>query len=231
VNINEDHPGKLLAPSYGALLFLADIDRRRQEWKHKGPRWAFAQFNRWCTEELDLRGAYENQMAVDLLFGSRSRKDGARRLLKLGGSDTPDALAQKCWNAAWDIEFLRLSERYLMGEMPDQPGEHKIANIVTANVDPGFVRMAAQLTAVIKFDNATVPYAVHDFTGVDPKDVDFVRELWQARDDSTNRNPSRILEISANREEKVFGAVRKLEELVGVSISSLNGLNPTEPDA
>jgi hypothetical protein len=109
--------------------------------------WALTAYVEWLASELGVVGAYETQMGIDLLLGDDERRNGVRRVLKLGGSEQPDVLADRCWNAAWDILFLRITEGATYGLL-EGAAERAITLLVTKNRDPGFVRAQSEIRHV-----------------------------------------------------------------------------------
>lgn len=64
------HPGILVAPAYGALLYLCRLDSTRSRWRSRPTEDVFAEFYAWLSDELGIRGAYEIAAGIDFLVGS-----------------------------------------------------------------------------------------------------------------------------------------------------------------
>ena len=130
--------------SYGSLLYLLRLERDRRRWRQQGPLRAITNYVDWLAAELDFVGSYEVQIGIDLLMGDEARRNGARGLLKLGGSESPDKLAKNCWSTAWDINHLRMAEGETFGLL----GESAPTFLVTRDPDPGFVRTQAEISEI-----------------------------------------------------------------------------------
>jgi hypothetical protein len=126
--------------SYGSLLYLLQLERNRARWRQKGPLWATSTYVNWLAAELDFVGSYEVQIGIDLFMGDDARRNGARGLLKFGGSESPDRLARNCWSTAWDVNHLRMAE----GETFGLFGESAPTFLVTRDPawSPGILTLA-----------------------------------------------------------------------------------------
>jgi hypothetical protein len=145
---SDARPGQMLIARYGALLFLSHIDRSRSGRRNHKPLESLKAFVDWMTFDLGVRGVYETQLALDLLIGDRDRKNGARRLLKLSGAEDPETLANRAWNAAWDLEFLSLTERWSFGLEGSVMADQVMTHLLTRNLDPGFIRMHSAMVKI-----------------------------------------------------------------------------------
>ena len=202
------HPGALVGSAYGALLYLCKLDATRSRWRSRPIDEVFSEFYAWISDELGVRGAYEIAAGIDFLVGSPKRRDGLRKMLKLGGGETADGLATKAWNAAWDLQFLRLTDSDALGL---SPANKSIANtaLVTRNIDPWLVRTQSRIRMVVNGK----PYVfteLDDETNLTPAmkkliEPDFLVDHWRSQ-----REP----EATAKR---LRAAVHALEADLGVS--------------
>jgi hypothetical protein len=216
----------VVMPSYGCLLYLCHLDRTRAIWRARGPLYALTTYLDWMTEELGAVDGYVLQLVLDLLFGSDERMNGVRRLLKLGGREEPDLLADRCWNAAWDLLFLKTTEgtTFGLGVMAKRPRANTA--LVTRNLDPGFVRAQSEIRGVIELPDPRgniglmeIDWSQHPRARED----EAVRELLARR----LSDPSRLIGIWLDVEsaaQQARNATREVETLVGVTKSALVGL-------
>jgi hypothetical protein len=201
--------------SYASLLYLLRLDRDRRRWRQKGPLWAITDYVEWLAANLDFVGSYEMQIGINLLMGDEARRNGASRLLKLGGSETPDKLAKNCWSTAWDINYLRMSEGETFGLL----GESSPAVLVTRDADPGFVRAQAEISEV-----------AHAPTGGPTVGV---RLTWLQHPDVVETELAAVLEKHVGRHRRgadierrvnrMVAATKELEADIGIAPSAFTG--------
>lgn len=147
----------VMGASYGALLKGCEIHNRRSGARKSAnvAVGAFAEFLDWMIDELGTVMAYELRVAA-ILFGGNSKAYGnARRLLKLSGDEDRDGLADKAWNAAWDLWLIRVSDGLSAGLiLGDEPQLETW--VVTRNFDLAWIRSGSRLGAVITTDQQFV---------------------------------------------------------------------------
>ncbi len=106
--------GLAVNPTYAALLYASHLEQHSTDRSI-----AAANFERWVDwlyDELDVAGPYEIAVARRLLAGTPTEHREARAFLKLrGGRYSADQLADRSWNAAWDIWMLRYTEARTVG--------------------------------------------------------------------------------------------------------------------
>lgn len=129
-------------------------------------------------------------------------------MLKLGGAETGDGLAARAWNAAWDLQFLRLTDSSTLGFLPADDATVNTA-LVTRNIDPWLVRTQSRVRMTVDGK----PY-LHttwdDETDLKPTikklvEPDFLIDHWRAQ-----RDP-----VATAR--RLYAAVHYLEADLGVS--------------
>jgi hypothetical protein len=59
----------------------------------EGALYALDLYAEWICNTLGVFGAYEIQLAIDLLLGRDSRRNDARAFLKIGRGESPDTVA------------------------------------------------------------------------------------------------------------------------------------------
>jgi hypothetical protein len=154
--VNTD-PRILLIAQYGALLYLFQLERRRAERKSRGREWALTQTAEWMTNTLGVRTSYVFALAIGFFAGSSAAQNDVRRILKFDGSETPDQIASKCWNVAWDILMTGLGEGLSYGLLDDTNA--RATALVTADKDPTLLRAAAHLGGLITDRTEKIPFA------------------------------------------------------------------------
>lgn len=217
------NPAEFLAARYGSLLYLAHLDQTRHKWKSKGPLWALDDLVNWMTYELGVRSIYEMQLALDLLLGKEERRNGARRMLKLGGREAPDLLADRAWNAAWDIQFLSLTESMTYGLAGSGEVPWRETRLVTRNLDPGFLRMHAQMESIADAGRGRSPGIELDWSNHQSVDNDSVRRILDGHL-SPEELWARLEYGPRDAPQRAFGAVRALEAGLGVRNSAVADL-------
>ena len=205
------HPGIMLVGPYGSLLKLCQLESIRDRRGERGPIWAAKEYVRWLRDVLGVRGSYEVAFGLDLFVGSEERRNDARRMLKLGGREAPNDLASRCWNAAWDIHFVRMVDLLTYGGLGASSTMQTC--VITRNSDPAFLRSVTEVHELIFFPKGPVPLTAGDWY-IDPNsDHD-----WQ---DLLDLNLETSLERSTRDPQDIFDrecqAVAKLEEEMGVS--------------
>lgn len=208
--------------SYTALLYLCHLDRTRQAWRGRGNLWALQEYHRWMSEDLGLRLAYELVAAADMFFGTQDRRNAVRRLLKLGGRETPDQIADQAWNAAWDVTFVRMTEGMSLGLLPLDRA--KATCVLSRDLDPWLVRTASQVRMVIDGGEARLPYLMSQW-GELGDDVhaqimqmlqsDPLEDYWRSR-----RDPQQLT-------DQLVRVLRELEQAMGITIpTAASSLTP-----
>jgi hypothetical protein len=213
-----DGPATQLMPTYAALLHLRWLDSRRSSWKQKGGLHALDLYADWVCNTLGLFAAYEIQLGIDLLLGRDNRRNKARAFLKIGGGEPADTIADRCWNAAWDLFFLRSTESATFGLGDFRSMERKPTVLVTRDPDPGFVRELAQMQIADMWPSE--PGSFIGFTWTEHTaahaDIDAVLRRHQADRGRESRPP-------AERAAMVLAATREAEAALGVNVSALQG--------
>lgn len=66
----------------------------RNRWRQRGTLWPIERLHDWSRNKLGARGAYEIALAATL-FLDRNAEGRVRKLLKFGGNESPDDVADK----------------------------------------------------------------------------------------------------------------------------------------
>ncbi|PLS24537.1 hypothetical protein BLI708_10275 [Bifidobacterium imperatoris] len=107
-----------------------------------------AEYVSWVNTRLGTLSAYELQVAVDMLVGSTSRSEQARKLIKYSSNESIDDLSRKAWNAAWDCYFISVTDAYEAGLEYETGMPKRKTVLVTRNIDPVWLREKATLSDV-----------------------------------------------------------------------------------
>lgn len=205
----------LIAGTYAAMLYICHLERTRKKWKQRGTSWAIQNYYDWMKDTLGVLLHFEFALGVDMLAARNVRKQSAQQLLKYGGSETPDEVADKAWNAAWDIWFMRLPEGLTYGLL--HGAETAPAALVTANKDPGYIRQVSELRTFIDTGEGVVPFALNTWDDT-IQDAEFLKSLLRldlmeslAR---SKRNPKEVV-------QRVIATVDSLEREIGVERRSV----------
>jgi hypothetical protein len=138
---------ELIGPSYGALLKISDLSKRRD---NRPATRRIEEFLDWMMDTLGVCLPYETRVAVAMMAGTPEAKGKAQKLLKFSGSGDPDKMADNAWNAAWDLWFLRESEGHTFGMLRAQhEGASEVTALITRNYDPLWLREAGSIRATI----------------------------------------------------------------------------------
>jgi|GEM_PF-2898982 len=151
------HPLSVLLASYASLLYLRKLDSTRSSWRGRGPKWAVRDYIEWMTNIFGTRNAYEVAAGIDLFCGDDARRNSVRNLLKIGGREEPDQLADRTWNAAWDLWFVHLTDGATYGMLPNNAPPEETC-VVTRNVDPELVRTASRVVSIIQTGAGSFPF-------------------------------------------------------------------------
>jgi hypothetical protein len=212
----DDHPAHLLVGSYGSLLYM-NLAARESGRTVK----ALRAYLEWLRDSLGVRGAYEVQLGLDFFLGDSARRSGVQHLLRIGGSESSDTLADRCWNAAWDLLFLRLTEGGTYGIQPVKKNHGGPVVLVTRNLDPGFVRAASEVRGLIRMPSPTgdVVFTQVDWSQHPRLELDQVSDLLGAT--PTHADALRMTRDPAEMANQAFSATRELECRLGVTRSAL----------
>lgn len=216
-----DRPGAMLVARYGALLFLCHLERSRKSGDDSLAR--LKKFVDWMSFELGVRGVYETQLALDLFLGDKVRMNGARRLLKLGGREEPNTLADRAWNAAWDLEFLSMTERWSFGLTGSIVRDQRLTFLVTRNLDPGFIRMRSEITGVSQSTAGRFPLVslgINERLVGSQSEVRTILEAGLSPTDSAERLAVDPRDVAA----RALEAIADVERLMGASPAALKHL-------
>jgi hypothetical protein len=203
----------VLSP-YGALLYLLSLERDRSKWRHGDPLKQLEKYVVWSKNVLGVQSSYGLMIAIDLLIGASDRREAARKMFKWGGGESPDELAKKAWNAAWDVVFTSLTEGSSYGLM----GESYAARptiLATRNDDPGYLRRNNELRTLISSGPSfQLPYALSTYETIEGIDTAAISAIT-ATDPldglrRSRRDPSAVAAQAA-------AAVSELEDRLGVS--------------
>ena len=211
-------PVTILMPTYAALLQLRWLDSRRASWKQKGGLYALDLYADWICNTLGVLGAYEVQLAIDLLLGRDRRRNSARAFLKIGGGEPADTIADRCWNAAWDVWFLRSTEAATFGLGDFRHTDPRPTLLVTRDTDPGFVRELAQMQIADMWPGERSSFIAFTWTEhtAAHADIDAVLRPYQSGRERETRSPD-------ERGAMVVAATREAEAKLGVNVSALQG--------
>ncbi|MGW5456384.1 MULTISPECIES: hypothetical protein [Nocardia] len=143
-----DHPLRAVLVSYATVLHICHLDRTRAKWKHRGMPWAIERLTSWAENEFGALGSYEIAAAVRLFCGNSDEIRACRRVLKIGGNETPDAIADKAWNAAWDFVHVRLTDGLGLG-LADRQTPPLPTCLVTRDIDPANIRLSTRTGIII----------------------------------------------------------------------------------
>jgi hypothetical protein len=210
------HPLPILLNSYASLLYLRHLDSTRREWRGRGTKWAFINYIEWLNDSLGIRGAYEIAAGVDLFFGNEVRQNAVRRLLKIGGNEAPDELADRTWNAAWDLLFVRLTDGATFGLLPiDRPP--RITCLVTRNFDPGLVRSASKIASVVSGTKEPAAFVMSSWSESEKIDSEIMNIVEQDHVTSYSRMNRDVGDLMTQG----LSALRQLESEIGVERSTV----------
>lgn len=218
------HPGGTLAARYGAILFLCYLDQTRPAGRRFDRAEALERFIEWMTFQLGVRSAYETQLAIDLFLGSRDRMNGARRLLKLSGTENPNALADRAWNAAWDLEFLGLTERWSFGLEGSLVPGGTLTFLLTRNTDPAFIRFQSELTGINSWERVSLPALGLGWDEREDVDDSRILEIIQAGLSEADLCLRMAAEPAAVR-ARATKAISRLEDELGASHANLDNMD------
>ena len=214
------HPLGYLCGGYAVLLHTLELARTRNRWRPKGVTWALRELRDWMLGTLGVQVPYEFAAAVDMLCGEGKAQSIMNRLFKYGdGSEPPDELADKAWNAAWDFLFVRLTNgaHHLIGsgELPER------AALVTTNHDPWTIarRTYPQGTVLAGDGEGAVVFTAWDSSSV-RRGVPGVRELLEERL-APGEEARRFFRDRAVVFEQALVALEELEERMGVERSTV----------
>lgn len=205
-------PRSMVVPVYGSLLHLLNIVRAGDRLRSKGPLWGVLQYVDWCRDVFGIQASYPMSLAIALLAGDGAEKDRVRAVFKLSGSETPDQLATKCWNVAWDIAFTALSEGYSYALLPT--ADARPAALVTADSDPALLRLMTELRSLIHHPEFQMPMTRIAYSlapGVNQRKLDAIIEMDPAEAlHRARRDPVGIARQAAR-------ALHELEQRLGVT--------------
>ncbi len=149
-------------------------------------------------------------------------------MLRIGGDESPDIQADRCWNAAWDIWFLRLTEGDTLGLMPGLRGStNGPTALLTRNVDPIFLRAASEVRGVVRMPGSPavgdLVFAELDWSLHRRLKMEEIEDLLPSSPTPANleramRSPSRV----ATQARLVTQA---LEQRLGVTRSAFSGMD------
>ncbi|WP_084268950.1 hypothetical protein [Mycobacterium avium] len=210
------HPLQVLIVAYAHLLHTCHLDMTRSRWRHKGLTWPIERLRNWSKNELGAYGGYELAIAATLFLENIPAGEGkVRKLMKFSGSDSPDTIADKVWNAAWDVEFLRVVDGGTYGLFG---GEPEITQLATRNVDPEIIRARSQVRFIIDDDEALPTVGVYSEWGDDLKHANEIRDLMKETLDDmyarSRRDPETLL-------EQALAALEELETTMGIQRSTV----------
>lgn len=151
-------PRFMLVTHYGGVLFLLALEKQRALRKSKGPLWAVEQFVTWMTDVLGIRSSYVINLACMLLAGDGETQKAVRKILKFKDTATPDEMATRAWNVAWDIVMTSMGEGVSFGLLP---GARKLSTVlVTYDVDPTLLRMGTEMRTIIDTGERIMPFSL-----------------------------------------------------------------------
>lgn len=140
------HPLFYLILHYGLVLKLCSLLKEaKRRGGQQGREWAFNQFLSWMIDCHGYLLAYEAALAKFVLLPSDNKtRLEARNILHLGGSETPDEMADRAWAAAWDMFYVRYADPSGLS-----PARYKNIAIVSEDDDPSEVNSRARLVEQI----------------------------------------------------------------------------------
>lgn len=209
-------PRIFVGPQYGAILFLLHLHSRRGKEKQGGSLKALTDFRRWTSDVMGIRSSYVLALAINLLIGDGTAKDEANRILKLTGTDSPDEMARKAWNVAWDISMVALTEGGTYGLLPGSPPASSA--LLTRDLDPILFRLGTETKMILDDGREKMPFSrmtPRPNIKVDKEElaqlleVDPLEDLIRAR-----RNPEQVA-------AQCFEAISELESSLGLSVRAL----------
>lgn len=209
----DEHPDPrlFLIVAYGSLLFLLSAYQDRRSGK-QAPLRVLERYRTWTSDVLGVRTSYAMVAAVDLVAGSLARRQAVCTMLKLGGAESSNQLAQKAWNAAWDMTFVSLTEGFSFGLGPFDDKQQS-AVLVTRNHDPEYLRLASQLKMVIKERSGSMPFHQNQYELADGVDADQIVRLFSANPLEDLQRYRRDPESMADQAAR---AVHALESELGI---------------
>lgn len=106
------HPLYYLILHYGIILKLCSLFKEaKRRGGQQGREWAFNQFLSWMIDRHGYLLAYELALAkCALLPEDNKSRMAARNILHLGGTESPDEIADRAWAAAWDMFYVRYTD-------------------------------------------------------------------------------------------------------------------------
>jgi hypothetical protein len=175
----------------------------------------------WVASTVGVFDAYAVQIGLDLLVGDEERRNGARKMLRLGGSEPPDELADRCWAAAWHLFFLRVIEGGTFGlygteELPAVP-----TFLITANRDPAFVRAQTEIHSISRVPGRPMPNVYVDISWSQHPVAS--KAGLDAVLDRRTREPGRHLRQAEALVDGAVAATKSAESLLGIERSALFG--------
>ncbi|MEX5265602.1 hypothetical protein RF640_16410 [Kocuria sp. CPCC 205231] len=205
-------PNVFVIAYYAHILYICSLESRRKD--GEDPLSLLKEYSEWSKNILGVRDPYCASLAISWLAGDREMVRGVKKLIKYSGSESPDELSDKCWNAGWDVWLVSLTEGFTFGFM-DPERRMVPTGLLTANLDPFFLRSRAENRSVINIGKSlSIP-----FVGVSSSlNLRYPSELvWGMFPFDLESDPLRMTRDGSRLLEQMVDAVHVLEQKLKIS--------------